>query len=93
MSCLSVCLVCLCPVFRYAAGEVYEGSFQENLRHGHGMLSSGRLASSSSSVFVGQWIHDKKSGYGIFDNITKFVNFSFNLPLHFEFVKTFMMST
>ncbi|KAK3543549.1 hypothetical protein QTP70_023880, partial [Hemibagrus guttatus] len=55
----------------YAAGEVYEGSFQENLRHGHGMLSSGRLASFSSSVFVGQWVHDKKSGYGIFDNITK----------------------
>ncbi|KAM9486533.1 alsin [Clarias gariepinus] len=57
--------------YRYATGEVYEGSFQENLRHGHGMLSSGRLASSSSSVFVGQWVHDKKSGYGIFDNITK----------------------
>ncbi|MCI4378589.1 hypothetical protein PGIGA_G00217620 [Pangasianodon gigas] len=55
----------------YATGEVYEGSFQENLRHGHGMLSSGRLASSSSSVFVGQWVHDKKTGYGIFDNITK----------------------
>ncbi|XP_027020317.2 alsin isoform X1 [Tachysurus fulvidraco] len=57
--------------FWYANGEVYEGSFQENLRHGHGMLSSGRLASSSSSVFVGQWVHDKKSGYGILDNITK----------------------
>ncbi|XP_047011887.1 alsin isoform X3 [Ictalurus punctatus] len=55
----------------YATGEVYEGLFQENLRHGHGMLSSGRLASFSSSVFVGQWVQDKKTGYGIFDNITK----------------------
>ncbi|KAI5628041.1 alsin, partial [Silurus asotus] len=55
----------------YATGEVYEGSFQENLRHGHGMLSSGRLASFASSVFVGQWVHDKKTGYGVFDNITK----------------------
>lgn len=61
------------PVLRYATGEVYEGSFQENLRHGHGMLSSGRLASSSSSVFVGQWVHDKKTGYGVLDNITQFV--------------------
>ncbi|XP_060786136.1 alsin isoform X2 [Neoarius graeffei] len=55
----------------YATGEVYEGSFQENLRHGHGMMSSGRLASSSSSVFVGQWVHDKKTGYGVLDNITQ----------------------
>ncbi|XP_076849884.1 alsin isoform X3 [Brachyhypopomus gauderio] len=56
----------------YATGEVYEGSFQENQRHGHGMLSSGRLASpSSSSVFVGHWLSDKKAGYGIFDDITK----------------------
>lgn len=70
-------LLSLCDsLLRYATGEVYEGSFQENLRHGHGMLSSGRLASSSSSVFVGQWVHDKKSGYGIFDNITKFVIFT-----------------
>ncbi|KAL7865516.1 hypothetical protein SRHO_G00107630 [Serrasalmus rhombeus] len=55
-----------------ATGEVYEGSFRENQRHGHGMLSSGRLASpSSSSVFVGHWLHDKKNGYGVFDDITK----------------------
>ncbi|XP_062861557.1 alsin isoform X3 [Trichomycterus rosablanca] len=58
--------------YRYATGEVYEGSFQDNLRHGHGMLSSGRQASSStSSVFVGHWVNDKKTGYGIFDDITK----------------------
>ncbi|XP_072541786.1 alsin isoform X2 [Salminus brasiliensis] len=56
----------------YATGEVYEGSFQDNQRHGHGMLSSGRLASpSSSSVFIGHWLHDKRNGYGVFDDITK----------------------
>ncbi|KAI4874071.1 hypothetical protein NFI96_018475, partial [Prochilodus magdalenae] len=56
----------------YASGEVYEGSFQENQRHGHGMLSSGRLASpSSSSVFVGHWLNDKKNGYGVFEDMTK----------------------
>ncbi|XP_035377793.1 alsin isoform X3 [Electrophorus electricus] len=56
----------------YATGEVYEGSFQDHQRHGHGMMSSGRLASpSSSSVFVGHWLNDKKAGYGIYDDITK----------------------
>lgn len=57
--------------YRYASGEVYEGSFHETLRHGHGMMSSGKLARSSSSVFVGQWVQDKRTGYGVFDDITK----------------------
>uniref|UniRef100_A0A671KET1 Alsin-like n=1 Tax=Sinocyclocheilus anshuiensis TaxID=1608454 RepID=A0A671KET1_9TELE len=57
--------------FRYASGEIYEGSFQDNMRHGHGMLRSGRLNSTSPSVFIGQWQYDKKSGYGVFDDITR----------------------
>ncbi|KAI2663309.1 Alsin [Labeo rohita] len=65
----SVC-VCVC-VFRYASGEIYEGSFQDNMRHGHGMLRSGKLNSTSPSVFIGQWQYDKKSGYGVFDDITR----------------------
>ncbi|XP_072301245.1 alsin-like isoform X2 [Eucyclogobius newberryi] len=56
--------------YKYATGEVYEGCFFEGLRHGYGMLSSGRLARSSSSVFIGQWVHDKKMGYGVYDDIT-----------------------
>ncbi|XP_055005608.1 alsin-like isoform X2 [Boleophthalmus pectinirostris] len=56
--------------YKYAAGEVYEGCFFESQRHGYGMLSSGRLARSSSSVFIGQWVHDKKMGYGVYDDIT-----------------------
>uniref|UniRef100_A0A668AD38 Alsin Rho guanine nucleotide exchange factor ALS2 n=1 Tax=Myripristis murdjan TaxID=586833 RepID=A0A668AD38_9TELE len=55
----------------YASGEVYEGSFQDGMRHGHGMLRSGKLNTSSPSVFIGQWLHDKKTGYGVFDDITK----------------------
>ncbi|XP_041927607.1 alsin-like isoform X2 [Alosa sapidissima] len=55
----------------YASGEVYEGSFWEGQRHGHGMLSSGKMASSNSSVFVGHWVHDRKAGYGVFDDITR----------------------
>ncbi|XP_061632291.1 alsin isoform X1 [Phyllopteryx taeniolatus] len=57
--------------YRYANTEVYDGSYQEGLRHGHGMLRSGKLNTSSPSVFIGQWVHDKKTGYGVFDDITK----------------------
>ncbi|XP_062417476.1 alsin isoform X2 [Pungitius pungitius] len=57
--------------YSYASGEVYDGSFQDGMRHGHGMLRSGKLNSSSPSVFIGRWLQDKKSGYGVFDDITK----------------------
>lgn len=56
---------------RYASGEVYEGCFSDGQRHGYGMLSSGKLGKMSSSVFVGHWVHDKKTGYGVYDDITR----------------------
>ncbi|XP_067299640.1 alsin [Pseudorasbora parva] len=56
----------------HASGEVYEGSFRDNLRHGHGMLRSGKLAfPSSSSVFVGQWVQGKRAGYGVCDDFSR----------------------
>lgn len=56
----------------HASGEVYEGSFRENMRHGHGMLRSGKMASpSSSSVFVGQWVQGKRTGYGVCDDFSR----------------------
>ncbi|KAL6100615.1 als2 [Pungitius sinensis] len=57
--------------YKYASGEVYEGCFCDGQRHGYGMLSSGRMAKRSSSVFIGQWVHDKKTGYGVYDDITR----------------------
>uniref|UniRef100_A0A673I9E5 Alsin-like n=1 Tax=Sinocyclocheilus rhinocerous TaxID=307959 RepID=A0A673I9E5_9TELE len=58
--------------FWYASGEVYEGSFRDNMCHGHGMLRSGKLASpSSSSVFVGQWVQGKRTGYGVCDDFSR----------------------
>uniref|UniRef100_A0A8C2NDK5 VPS9 domain-containing protein n=1 Tax=Capra hircus TaxID=9925 RepID=A0A8C2NDK5_CAPHI len=51
-------------VYSYASGEVFEGCFQDNMRHGHGLLRSGKLTSSSPSMFIGQWVMDKKAGYG-----------------------------
>lgn len=58
-------------VYSYASGEVFEGCFQDNMRHGHGLLRSGKLTSSSPSMFIGQWTMDKKAGYGVFDDITR----------------------
>ncbi|XP_053328215.1 alsin [Spea bombifrons] len=55
----------------YANGEVYEGSFLDNMRHGHGLLRRGKLTSFSPSMFIGQWVMDKKTGYGVFDDITR----------------------
>ncbi|XP_052004205.1 alsin-like [Xyrauchen texanus] len=56
----------------YASGEVYEGSFRDNMRHGHGMLRSGKMASpSSSSVFVGQWFQGRRTGYGVCDDFNR----------------------
>uniref|UniRef100_A0A673AXN5 Alsin Rho guanine nucleotide exchange factor ALS2 a n=1 Tax=Sphaeramia orbicularis TaxID=375764 RepID=A0A673AXN5_9TELE len=57
--------------YKYASGEVYEGCFCDGQRHGYGMLSSGKLARTSSSVFIGQWVHDRKTGYGVYDDITR----------------------
>ncbi|KAM9305608.1 alsin [Gastrophryne carolinensis] len=57
--------------FWYANGEIYEGCFQDNNRHGHGLLRSGKLTSSSPSMFIGHWVMDKKTGYGVFDDITR----------------------
>ncbi|XP_036899493.1 alsin isoform X3 [Sturnira hondurensis] len=58
-------------VYSYASGEVFQGCFQDNMRHGHGLLRSGKLTSSSPSMFIGQWVMDKKAGYGVFDDITR----------------------
>ncbi|XP_051009824.1 alsin [Acomys russatus] len=58
-------------VYSYASGEVFEGCFQDNMRHGHGLLRSGKLTSSSPSMFIGQWVMDRKAGYGVFDDITR----------------------
>ncbi|XP_041662616.1 stress-associated endoplasmic reticulum protein 2 isoform X2 [Cheilinus undulatus] len=57
--------------YKYASGEVYEGCFFEGQRHGYGMLSSGKLDKKSSGVFIGHWVHDKKTGYGVYDDITR----------------------
>ncbi|XP_077393601.1 alsin-like isoform X4 [Festucalex cinctus] len=58
-------------IYRYATGEVYEGCFNDGQRHGYGMLRSGKMDKTSSGVFIGQWVCDKRTGYGVYDDITR----------------------
>ncbi|XP_047193094.1 alsin-like isoform X1 [Scophthalmus maximus] len=57
--------------YKYASGEVYEGCFCDGQRHGYGMLSSGKQARATSSVSIGHWFQDRKTGYGVSDDITR----------------------
>lgn len=52
---------------RYPNGNLYEGFFKEGLRDGHGILKEGRFLS-SSSIYIGQWLQNKRHGYGVLDN-------------------------
>ncbi|XP_064646318.1 alsin-like isoform X2 [Lineus longissimus] len=57
---------------RYANGDVYTGYFREGQRHGHGVLKQGSLNSTSlASIYIGEWLNDKKYGYGVVDDILK----------------------
>lgn len=56
-------------MFRYANGDVYEGSFLDGQPHGHGTLKRGHFLTSAAHVYVGQWEAGQKSGYGVMDDI------------------------
>nr|XP_006820146.1 PREDICTED: alsin-like [Saccoglossus kowalevskii] len=58
-------------ILRYHNGDIYEGYFKENQRHGHGMLRCGSLTSSAPSVYIGEWVNDKRYGYGVMDDINR----------------------
>ena len=59
--------------FRYANGDLYEGYFQDSKKHGHGVLKQGKFlgAASLASIYIGEWVQDKKTGYGVLDDISK----------------------
>ncbi|XP_024919902.1 alsin-like isoform X5 [Cynoglossus semilaevis] len=69
---------------RYASGEVYEGCFCDGQRHGYGMLSSGKQTRTSASVFIGEWVQDRKTGYGVYDDITRVLGFWFVMTILFS---------
>ena len=57
--------------FRYSNGDTYEGAFKDGQRHGHGIYRQGQHASIAASVYIGEWVSDKKQGYGIMDDVMK----------------------
>ncbi|XP_014681140.1 PREDICTED: alsin-like isoform X2 [Priapulus caudatus] len=56
---------------KYANGDIYKGYFKDGLRHGHGCFEQGKFLTQAASIYVGEWLANKKHGYGILDNIIK----------------------
>ncbi|XP_076459413.1 LOW QUALITY PROTEIN: alsin-like [Babylonia areolata] len=56
---------------RYSNGDDYKGYFQSGQRFGHGVLQQGRHLSSYASIYVGEWLNDKRNGYGVQDDVLK----------------------
>lgn len=50
---------------------MYEGGFKEGKRHGHGYLKQGKLTTGLASMYIGEWVNDKKCGFGILSDILK----------------------
>ncbi|KAG8034358.1 hypothetical protein G9C98_007434 [Cotesia typhae] len=55
--------------FKYINGDIYEGYFKDGLPHGHGVKKEGHFMASVATVYVGEWMHGVKNGYGVMDNI------------------------
>lgn len=60
---------------RYINGDIYEGYFKDGLPHGHGVKKEGHFMASVATVYVGEWMHGVKNGYGVMDNILSGKNF------------------
>ena len=56
---------------RFCNGDVYKGYWRDNLRWGHGCMQSGSLSSTGATMYIGEWSNDKRSGYGVLDDILK----------------------
>jgi len=56
---------------RYPNGEEYLGIFKDNMRHGHGTLKSSQNKNTLDTIYVGNWVNDVRSGYGVLDYIIR----------------------
>ncbi|ESO94409.1 hypothetical protein LOTGIDRAFT_145057, partial [Lottia gigantea] len=56
---------------KYATGDIYKGYFRNGMRYGHGIYNEGQHMSHSASIFIGEWVEDKRHGYGVQDDILK----------------------
>lgn len=46
-------------IVRFASGNIYEGNYKNNFRHGHG-----KMVFESGNVYEGNWLNGKYHGYG-----------------------------
>ncbi|XP_041374852.1 alsin-like isoform X2 [Gigantopelta aegis] len=56
---------------RYVSGDCYEGCFKDGQRFGHGVFRQGQHMSSIANIYIGEWLQDKRHGYGVQDDILK----------------------
>ncbi|XP_067686605.1 alsin-like isoform X2 [Haliotis asinina] len=56
---------------RYTNGDCYEGYFKDGQKFGHGTYRQGRHMSSNASIHIGEWLADKRHGYGVQDDILR----------------------
>ncbi|KAL1491207.1 hypothetical protein ABEB36_011840 [Hypothenemus hampei] len=57
-------------IFTDTNNDVYKGYFKDGVPHGHGLLRKGTFMANSASLYIGEWIGGKKSGYGVMDEIS-----------------------
>ena len=50
---------------------MYEGGLRAGKRHGHGYLKQGKLTTGVASIYIGEWLNDKKCGFGVHSDILK----------------------
>ena len=56
---------------RYGNGDLYDGYFKEGQRHGHGFYRKGKNYNTAAFVYIGEWLNDRRHGYGVMDDILK----------------------
>ncbi|GAB1600522.1 alsin-like isoform X1 [Argonauta hians] len=55
----------------YPSGDRYQGYFKDGQKFGHGVLRQGKHMSSVASVYIGEWMADKRNGYGVLDDVLR----------------------
>jgi hypothetical protein len=48
--------------YTYSNGDTYEGEWDDDLRHGHGIL---KMKNRADGIYEAAWYKDKKQGHGV----------------------------
>ncbi|CAE1150413.1 ALS2 [Acanthosepion pharaonis] len=55
----------------YPNGDRYDGYFKDGQKFGHGVFRQGKHLASVASVYIGEWMADKRCGYGVLDDVLR----------------------